>query len=59
MARICAACRQPVSRDARDHDCPAEDDAGAPVPDFYRQEVVQDEPYDTNGPWLMEDASDR
>jgi hypothetical protein len=24
MARICAACRQPVSRDARDHDCPAE-----------------------------------
>ena len=26
MARICSRCRQPVSRDARDHDCP-EDDA--------------------------------
>lgn len=22
MARICSRCRQPVSRDARDHDCP-------------------------------------
>lgn len=29
MARICSRCRQPVSRDARDHDCPAED----PEPD--------------------------
>lgn len=30
MARICARCRQPVSRDARDHDCPADDE---PRPD--------------------------
>ncbi len=22
MARICARCRQPVDRDAREHDCP-------------------------------------
>jgi hypothetical protein len=31
VARICAACRQPVERDARDHDCPADDDPGGPV----------------------------
>ena len=51
MARICARCRQPVSRDARDHDCPAEDESpdessedepAAPVPDFYRAEVYPD-----------------
>jgi hypothetical protein len=48
--RICSRCRQPVSRDARDHDCPAEDEAessseeepGAPVPDFYKTEVYPD-----------------
>ena len=25
VARICARCRQPVDRDAREHDCPADD----------------------------------
>ena len=24
--RICAACRQPLDRDERDHDCPADAD---------------------------------
>jgi hypothetical protein len=24
MARICARCRQPLDRDAREHDCPDE-----------------------------------
>ncbi len=39
MARLCARCRQPVDRDARDHDCPEDDEGGlisldppAPVP---------------------------
>ena len=25
MARICARCRQPLDRDAREHDCPADE----------------------------------
>jgi 8-oxo-dGTP pyrophosphatase MutT (NUDIX family) len=28
----------------------------ADVPDPYRQEIILDEPYDANGPWLMQDT---